>query len=62
MGTKPNVVKEAITPPIPQKEIDKVNKTEKSKASNKTVDTSSSNKSVKGKSLDKFMSTQRTDT
>ena len=53
MGTKPNVVKEAITPPIPQKEIDKVNKTEKSKASNKTVDTSSSNKSDKGKYLDK---------
>ena len=38
--TKPNVVKEAITPPISvKKEIDTVKKTEKSQASNKTVDT-----------------------
>ena len=62
MGTKPNVVREAITSPIAKKKIDTVNKTEKSQASNKTVDTSSSNKSDKGKSLDKSMSTQRTDT
>ena len=34
MGTKPNVVKESITPPI-QKKIDTVNKTEKTQASNK---------------------------
>ena len=38
--TKSNVVKEAITPPIPEKKkIDTVNKTDKSQASNKTVDT-----------------------
>ena len=35
MGTKPNVVKEAINPPIAKKKIDTVNKTEKSKAPNK---------------------------
>ena len=29
MGTKPNVVKEAITPSIAKKKIDTVNKTEK---------------------------------
>ena len=33
MGTKPNVVKEAITPPITKKNIDTVNKTEKPQAS-----------------------------
>ena len=61
-GTKPNVVKEAITPPIAKKNTYTFNKTEKSKASNKTVDISSSNISDKGKSLDKSRSTQRTDT
>ena len=35
MGTKPNVVKEAITPHISKKNIDTVNKTDKSQASNK---------------------------
>ena len=29
MGKKPNVVKEDITPPIPKKNIDTVNRTEK---------------------------------
>ena len=62
MGTKYNVVKEAITPPIAKKKINKVNKTEKTQASNKTVDTSRSNKYYKGESLDKQRSTQRTDT
>ena len=61
MGTKPNVVKEFITPPISKKNIDKVNKTEKSQASKK-IDTSSSTESEKGKSLDKSRSTQRTET
>ena len=60
MGTKPNLVKEAITPPIAKNNIDTVNKTDKSQASNKTVDTSSRNKSDKVKSLDKSRSTQRT--
>ena len=61
--TKPNVVKEAITPPISEKKkIDTVNKTEKSQASNKTVDTPKSNKTDTVKSLDKSRSTQRTDT
>ena len=35
MGTKPNVFKEAITTPIEKKNIDTVNKTEKSQAPNK---------------------------
>ena len=36
--TRPNVAKEAITPPISEKKkIDTVNKKEKSQASNKTV-------------------------
>ena len=60
MGTKPNMVKEAITHPIAKNKIDKVNKTEKSQASNKTLDTSISKKSDKGKSLDKSRSAQRT--
>ena len=43
--TKHNVVKEAITPPISEKnKIDTVNKTEKSQSSNKIVDTPKSNK------------------
>ena len=62
MGTKPNVVKETITPPIAKKNIDTVNKTDKSQASNKNLDTSRSNKSDKVKSLDKSRSTERTDT
>ena len=49
MGTKPNVAKESITPPIAKKNIDTVKKTEKSQASNTKVDTSSSNKSEKVK-------------
>ena len=51
--TKPNVVKEAITPPISEKQIDTVNKTEKSQASNKTLYTTRSNKNDKVKSIDK---------
>ena len=62
MGTKTNMVKESITPPISKHKVDTVNKTEKSQASKKTVDTSSSNKYGKGKSLDESRSTQRTDT
>ena len=61
--TKPNVVKEAITPPnLAKKKIDTVNKTEKSQASNKTVDAPRGNKTYKVKSMDKSRSTQRTDT
>ena len=57
------MVKESITPLISEKKnIDKVNKKEKSKASNKTVDTPRSNKTDKVKSLYKSSSTQRTDT
>ena len=62
MRTKPNVAKEAITPPIEKKKIYTVKKIEKSQASNKKVDTYSSNKYDKGKSLDISRSTQRTDT
>ena len=51
---KYNLVKEAITPPISEKNnIDTFNKTEKSKASNKTVDKLKSNKTDKVKSIDK---------
>ena len=40
-----DIVEEAITPPISvKKNIDAVNKTEKSQASNKTVDTTKINK------------------
>ena len=46
--TKPNVMKESITPPIVKKKIDTVTKTEKWQASNKTVDTPSRNKYYKG--------------
>ena len=62
MGTKPNLVKEPITPPIAKKNIYTVKKKDKSQASNKTVDTSRSNKSEKVKSLDKSRSTQITET
>ena len=58
MGTKHNVVKGAITPPIAKNKTNIVNKTDKSQASNKKVDTSSRNKYNKGKSLDKSRSTQ----
>ena len=61
MGIKYNLVNEAITPPIAEKNIETVNKTDKSQASNISVDTSSSNKSDKYKSLDKSRSNQRTD-
>ena len=54
-------MKEAITPPIPEKNIDTVNKTCKSQASNKTVDKPKSNKIDTVKSLDKSRSTQRTE-
>ena len=37
MGTKPNVMKEAINPPIEKNNIDIVNKTEKLKASQKKI-------------------------
>ena len=57
------MVKEAITPPISAKKmINTFNKTEKSQASNKTVDTPKSIKTDKVKSIDKSMSTQRTNT
>ena len=49
MRTKPNVAKEAITPPIEKKKIYTVKKIEKSQASNKKVDTYSRNKPDKGK-------------
>ena len=39
IGTKTNVVKEAISIPMAKKNIDTVNKKEKPQASNKTVDT-----------------------
>ena len=55
-------MKEAINTTITKKNIDTVNKTDISQASNKTVDTSSSNKSDKVKFLDKSRSNQRTDT
>ena len=61
--TEPNLVKEAITPPISaKKKIYTVNKTEKSKACNKTVDTPKIYKTDKFKSIDKSKCTQRTDT
>ena len=61
MGTKPYVLKEAITPPIAKNKIYTVNKTEKSQACNKTVDKSSSNKSDKGNKVNKsrFISRNR---
>ena len=61
--SKYNVVEEAITPPISEKnKIDAVNKTDKSQASNKTVVTPKSNKTDTVKLLYKSRSTQRTDT
>ena len=60
--TKPNVVKESITPPISGKKIDTVNRTDRSNASNKTVDTPKSNKTDKVRSIDKSRSTRITDT
>ena len=62
MGTKPNMVKESITPPISKNNIDTVNKTEKAQAFKIKIDKSSSNKSDKGKSLVKSRSTQRPET
>ena len=60
---KPNVVEEAITPPISSKnKIDTVKRTEKSQASNKAVETPKRNKTDKVKSIDKSRSTQITDT
>ena len=60
---EPNVMKEAITPPISsEKKIDIFNKTEKPQAPNKTVDITISNKTDKVKSIDKSRYTQRTDT
>ena len=56
------MVKESITPTIGKNNIDTVNKTEKSQASNKKVDTSISNKSDKSNSFDKSRSNQITDT
>ena len=46
MGKKPNVVKKSITPLI-AKQIDTVNKTDKSQASNKKLDTSSRKNTTK---------------
>ena len=51
---KPNVGKESITPPIPEKkQIDTVNKKDKSQYSNKKVDTPKRNKTKLVKSIDK---------
>ena len=50
MGKKHNTMKESITPPIAKKNIDTVNKTEKSQAPKTKY---SSNKSDKDESLDK---------
>ena len=61
-GTKHNVVKDAINTPTAKNKIDRVNKTEKSQASNKKVDTSNRNKYDKGKSLNKSRSNIRTET
>ena len=58
MGTKPNVLREYITPPIAKNNIYKVNKTEKPQVSKRKKDKSISNKYDKGKSLDKLRSTQ----
>ena len=61
--TKPNLVKESITPPISTKnKIDKINKTERLQASNKTVYTPRSNKINKVKSLHKSRSAEIADT
>ena len=49
--SKQNVVEKAITPPIPEKQIDTVKKIEKEISSNKTVDTNKSNKNYTVKSL-----------
>ena len=49
MGKKLNEAKEAITPPIAKKNIDTINKTEKSQAPPPPKDKSSSNKTDKGK-------------
>ena len=62
MGTKLNVVKEAITPPISKNNIDTVNKKEKPQASKREKEKFINNKSDKGKSLDKSRSTRRTET
>ena len=62
MVTKPNVIKEDITPPIVKKKIDTVNRTDKSQASNKKKETTESNKADPVKSLQKSRYTQRTDT
>ena len=56
------MAKESISPPIAKNNIDAVNKTEKTQASNKTVYTPIRNKYEKVKSLNKSRSTQITDT
>ena len=51
---KNNVVKETITPPITEKkDIDTVDKKEKSQVYNKTIDTPKRNKTYEVKSIDK---------
>ena len=61
--SKQHFVEESITTPISEKNnIDTVNKTEKSKASNKRVDAPKRNKTDTVKSLDKSRYTQITDT
>ena len=61
--SRQNVVEEAMTPPISsKKEIDTVNKTEKSQAANNTEDKPKRNKTNTIKSLDKSRSIKRTDT
>ena len=61
MGTKPNVLKESITPPISKNNICTVNKIEKPQAYKSIKDKSISNKPNKGISLDKSVSTQITE-
>ena len=51
--TKPNAVKEDITPTIAKNKIDTVNETDKPQASQSKKDESISNESNKGISLDK---------
>ena len=51
--TKPNAVKEDITPTIAKNKIDTVKKTDKPQAYKSKKDKSISNESYKGRSLDK---------
>ena len=54
MGTKPNVLKEAITPPIVKKNIDTVKKQRNHMHLREKKRNSSANNKNKGRSLDKI--------